>query len=126
MNLRSSIVVAVLATLLVGAVAFVAHADAKPTKVKGWVVDSACAITHNLRKPTNPECAAVCAKNGSPLVILDDDGHIYWPVSDKMPAAGQNNRLMEFAGKRVIATGKLYDRDGTRALVIDTIAADTK
>ncbi|MFY9529215.1 MAG: hypothetical protein WBC04_10740 [Candidatus Acidiferrales bacterium] len=126
MNLRNSVIVAVLATVLVGAVAFVARADAKATKVKGWVVDSACAFTKNLKKPASPECAISCAKAGSALVILDDDGHIYWPISDQMPAVGQNDRLMEFAGKRVVATGKLYERDGTRALAIDTIAADTK
>jgi hypothetical protein len=126
MNLRNSIVAAIVAIVLVCALSSVSRGDAKAAKVKGWVVDSACAFTKNLKKPASPECAISCAKAGSSLVILDDDGRIYWPISDQMPAVGQNDRLMEFAGKRVVATGKLYERDGTRALAIDTIAADTK
>ena len=38
-----------------------------------------------------------------------------------MPAAGQNARLLPFAGKRVTATGKTYLRGGSTAIVIDTI-----
>src|ERR1700692_3687960 len=74
--------------------------------VTGWVLDSACAFTKGLKKPISVECAVSCAKNGSPLVILQDDGTIYWPIADNMPAEGQNKRLMPFAGKRVHGTGK--------------------
>jgi len=35
----------------------------------------------------------------------------------------QNARLLEFAGGRVTAKGKLYDRGGSHALVIEQIAA---
>ena len=42
--------------------------------VKGYVLDSACGFTKNLKKPISPECAVACAKAGSPLVILSDDG----------------------------------------------------
>jgi hypothetical protein len=63
-----------------------------------------------------------CAKAGSQLVILSDDGAIYWPIADTMPASGQNAKLMEFAGSRVTAKGKLYDRGGSHALVIEQIA----
>jgi hypothetical protein len=90
---------------------------------KGYVLDSACAFTKNLKKPISAECAVACAKAGSPLVILADGGTIYWPVSDATPARGQNERLMEYAGKRVSVTGKVYQRGGSRAVVIATIAA---
>jgi hypothetical protein len=63
-----------------------------------------------------------CAKTGSPLVILQDDGSIYWPIAESMPAQGQNERLMPFAGKRVTATGKTYVRGGSTAIVIDKIS----
>jgi hypothetical protein len=39
-----------------------------------------------------------------------------------MPAQGQNERLMPFAGKRVTATGKTYVRGGSTAIVIDKIS----
>ena len=103
--------------------ALVLHGQQKSVSVEGYVLDSACAFTKNLEKPISRECALKCAKGGSKLVILADDGAIYWPITDTMPAAGQNTRLLEFAGGRVTAKGKLYDRGGSHALVIEQIVA---
>jgi len=108
---------------IVGASCVFLFAQQKSVSVAGYVLDSACAFTKNLEKPVSRECALSCAKAGSQLVILSDDGSIYWPVADITPASGQNKRLLEFAGGRVIAKGKLYDRGGSHALVIDQIAA---
>lgn len=96
------------------------------TTIKGYVLDSACAITKNLKKPISSECAVSCAKNGSPLVILTDTGVIYWPIADEMPAKGQNDRLMEFAGKKVSATGKVFLKGGAHAIVIAKVEAAAK
>jgi hypothetical protein len=104
-------------------VAIVVMAQPKSITVEGFVLDSACAFTKNLEKPVSRECALACAKSGSQLVILTSDGTIYWPISEKTPAEGQNARLTEFAGNRVQATGKLYDRGGSHALVIEQIHA---
>jgi hypothetical protein len=101
-----------------------ARTASPPETIKGYVLDSACAFTKNLKKPISSECAMACAKAGSPLVILADNGTIYWPISDATPAQGQNDRLMEFAGKRVAVTGKVYQRAGSRAVVIATIQAE--
>ena len=90
--------------------------------VTGWVLDSACAFTKGLKKPISIDCAVSCAKNGSPLVILQDDGSVFWPIAEVMPAEGQNKRLLPFAGKRVTVTGKTYMRGGSTAIVIDKIA----
>ncbi len=113
----------VLATLLVAGWQM-ARAESQPETIKGYVLDSACAFTKDLKKPISTECAVACAKAGSPLVILTDNGTIYWPISDATPAQGQNQRLMEFAGKRVAVTGKVYHRAGSRAVVIATIQAE--
>jgi len=96
-------------------------ADGTGTKVEGYVIDSSCAFVKNLKKPISPDCAARCAKAGSPLVILTESGTIYWPISGAMPAKGQNSRLMEFAGKRIMATGQVYSKGGSRAIVIENI-----
>ena len=56
------------------------------TKINGWVLDSACAITKGLKKPISTDCAIACAKAGSPLVVMDDKGTIYLPITDSMPA----------------------------------------
>ena len=113
----------VCATLAIFGWCLPVRAQQKRVSVEGYVLDSACAFTKNLDKPISRECALSCAKAGSQLVILADDGSIYWPIADTTPASGQNKRLLEFAGGRVIAKGTLYDRGGSHALVIDQIAA---
>lgn len=90
-------------------------------KVTGWVIDSACAYTKGLSKPINAGCAKGCAKNGSPLVILQDDGTIYLPIDSATPSASQNAKLLPYAGEHVTVTGKDYARNGSHGLVIDTI-----
>jgi len=89
--------------------------------IKGYVIDSACTFTKQLKKPISPECAIACAKAGSPLVIQTTDGTIYWPISGDVPASGQNDKLMPYAGKMVLVTGKIYKRGGSRAIVIESI-----
>jgi hypothetical protein len=98
----------------------------KAVTVSGYVLDSACAFTKGLSKPISPDCARACAKAGSPLVILADNGTIYWPIADTTPSSGQNDKLMPFAGQRVTASGKTYARGGSTAMVIDKIGAEQK
>jgi hypothetical protein len=91
--------------------------------IKGYVIDSACTFAKNLKKPISRECAIACAKAGSPLVILTDKGAIYWPISSAVPAAGQNDRLLPFAGERVVVTGMVYEKGGSHAIVIEKVMA---
>jgi hypothetical protein len=90
--------------------------------ITGWVVDSACAYTKGIEKPVSEACARACAKNGSPLVLLGDDGTIFIPISDHTPATSQNAKLLPYAGKRVTITGKDYVRNGSHGLVVEKIA----
>jgi len=95
----------------------------KTVTVKGYVLDSACAFTKGLKKPISADCATACAKAGSPLVILSDNGMIYWPIADTTPSSGQNDKLMPFAGQKVTASGKTFARGGSTAIVIEKIEA---
>ena len=92
-----------------------------PVTVKGYVLDSACAFTKGLDKPISKECAISCANAGSQLVILAEDGTIYWPIAGTTPSSGQNPRLLPFAGQKVTASGTLYKRGGSTAIVIEKI-----
>jgi hypothetical protein len=111
--------------VLLATAMYVSAADSQTVTVKGFVLDSACAFTKNLTKPVSKQCAKDCAKAGSPLVILADNGEIYWPVSEAMPATGQNAKLLPFAGERVTAAGKVYQRGGSKAMAIEKIEAET-
>lgn len=109
--------------VLISMVTALSWAADKTTTVKGYVLDSACAFTKNLGKPISKECATSCANSGSPLVILTDDGTIYWPIADTTPSSGQNPKLLPFAAQKVVVTGKVYERGGSRAIVIEHIEA---
>ncbi|MBV9302743.1 MAG: ABC transporter permease [Acidobacteriaceae bacterium] len=111
-----------LSFLLIFGIANAAPAEERKT-ITGWVLDSACAFTKGLDKPISRDCALACARKGSPLVILQDDGTVFWPISESMPAAGQNDRLLPYAGKRVTATGKVYSKGGSQAVVIEKLTA---
>jgi hypothetical protein len=91
------------------------------TTVSGYVIDSACLFLKKLDKPISRECAESCAKSGSPLVILADDGTVYLPISSEMPATGQNQRLMRFAGQKVVVKGKVFERGGSHAVIIEDV-----
>ena len=122
MSFRNAVQIALLGVLVAGVLAWSGDTG-KSTTVKGYVLDSACAFTKGLKKPISAECATACAKAGSPLVILADSGTIYWPIANTTPSSGQNDRLLPFAGQKVIASGKVFARGGSTALVIEKIEA---
>ena len=119
MKLRSVVKIAVPLVLVIAV--FAAEQSAKSVTVKGYVLDSACAFTKGLKKPVSSECAVACAKAGSPLVILTATGTIYWPIADTTPSNSQNDKLLPYAGKQVTVSGKVYDRGGSKAIVISKI-----
>ena len=125
MKLGNTLARTVVAFVL-GACAIAAASEPTNTTVKGYVLDSACAFTKNIAKPISKECAMSCAKSGSQLVILSDSGEIYWPISDAMPAVGQNEKLLPFAAQKVTVTGKVFVRGGSHAIVIDKIEPAAK
>ena len=111
--------------VLMVAAACVYAADTATVTVKGYVLDSACAFTKDLKKPISKDCATSCANAGSQLVILAADGTVYWPIADTTPSSGQNSKLLPFAGEKVTASGKIYQRGGSKAIVIEKIEAQT-
>lgn len=98
-------------------------ADTPSVTIKGYVIDSACAFTKDLSKPISKQCATACANAGSQLVILGDDGVIYWPIAATTPSSGQNSKLLPYAADKVTVTGKVYQRGGSKAIVIEKIEA---
>jgi hypothetical protein len=91
--------------------------------VEGLVRDVSCPIQNHKSTATdfNLECAIACAKSGSPLIILTKNGDIYFPISDEMPDPSQHEKLMPFIGMYVRVRGTVFERNGTRAIVIKDI-----
>ncbi|MGB0008311.1 MAG: hypothetical protein WA437_04830 [Candidatus Sulfotelmatobacter sp.] len=100
-----------------------ARANASKATIEGLVRDVACPIQNLDGAATNLslKCVRECARGGSPLVILTKDGHLYFPISDKMPDTDQRQVLMPFVGKYVRASGTVFERAGTHAIVITEI-----
>jgi hypothetical protein len=98
----------------------------KSTSISGWVIDSSCAYTKGLEKPISVGCAKACAKNGSPLVILRDDGAIFLPIDSKTPSSSQNAKLLPFAGEHVKVSGTEYAHGDSHGIVIASIAPDRR
>jgi len=90
--------------------------------VEGLVRDIACPLQKKNSTSTSfgQQCVIDCAKAGSPLGILTDDGTIYVPVTETMPDTGQN-KLKPFIAEHVRATGKIFERNGTLAIEITEI-----
>ncbi|MGA7623165.1 MAG: hypothetical protein WB630_07420 [Candidatus Acidiferrales bacterium] len=90
--------------------------------IEGLVRDIACPLqkTNSTSTSYGEDCIIQCAKAGSPLGILTDDGTVYIPVTETMPDAGQN-QLKSFIGDHVKATGKVFERNGAHATQISDI-----
>ena len=107
-------------------------ANLKPNKsttvtISGYVRDMACPMKFcEALKPTN-DCASMCARAGSPLVIVTKKGIIYVPMSAEISDTSQREKLMPFVGSYVEITGEMFQRSGIKAIVIAQIkkAADT-
>jgi hypothetical protein len=95
----------------------------KNVSIEGLVRDVACPLQNPKSTATNfnLECAVACAKSGSPLIILTREGNSYFPISDQMPDPDQRAKLMPYVGKFVRATGTVFERNGTRVIVIQTM-----
>jgi hypothetical protein len=100
-----------------------ARANASKQTIVGLVRDVACPIQNldNHATSLSLKCVQDCVKGGSPLVILTKDGRLYFPISAKMPDTDQRQELMPFVGKYVRASGIVFERTGTHAIVITEI-----
>jgi len=100
-----------------------ARANVSNETIEGLVRDVACPIQNLDNHPTSmsTKCVQDCLKGGSPLVILTKDDRLYFPISPKMPDTDQRQKLMPFIGKYVRASGIVFERTGTHAIVITEI-----
>jgi hypothetical protein len=97
--------------------------NAKTMTIEGAVRDLACPVQNPAGTATSfsLKCNLDCVKHGSPIIILTNDGLIYFPISADMPDSSQREKMMPFVGKYVQATGAAFERKGTRAIAITQI-----
>lgn len=81
----------------------------------GEVVDLICLKEKGAagRGPEHEACAVRCAREGKPMGLLTTDG-LY--VIEGNFTARSNMKLIDFAGRTVIAKGTVSERDGQKRL----------
>lgn len=97
--------------------------SAETKTVTGVLVDVMCNTKQGTAKATGPahaDCAATCAKKGSPLAVANDQG--IFEVTGAW-TENKNEKLIEFAGKKVEATGDVTEKDGKWQMALTSIKA---
>ena len=101
-----------------------------PGVVTGYVRDIACLVQNPkagaATTPVAKDCLKQCVRNGSPLVILSEDGLLYVPISSESPDKSVRAQMLPYAGKYVKVSGKLYERGGLHSISIEKIEAITR
>ncbi len=117
MKARFAVLSAMLAT------AALAHDDhaGKPVTITGTVIDTGCYVSHAAKAEKHMDCAAMCAKNGVPLAIVDGAGKLYLPIAADHKS--QNAKLMPFIEKKVKVTGTAMEKGGLQGIAIKTVEA---
>ena len=95
--------------------------SAETKTVTGVLVDVMCNTKQGTEKATgaaHADCAAACAKKGSPLAVASDKG--IYEVTGAW-TANKNEKLIEFAGHKVEATGDVVEKDGKMAITLTAI-----
>jgi hypothetical protein len=91
--------------------------------IEGLVRDISCPVQNKMAaaRVFNLKCALECVRLGSPMIIQTDDGTLYAPISSAMPDQDQRPRLMPFVGKYVEVRGQVFERQGTRAIMVEDV-----
>jgi predicted lipoprotein with Yx(FWY)xxD motif len=95
--------------------------SAETKTVSGVLVDVMCNTKQGTEKATSAahaECAATCAKKGSPLAVASDKG--IYEVTGAW-TENKNEKLIEFAGHKVEATGEVTEKDGKMIIAVSSI-----
>lgn len=110
----------VLIFVLAAAVSVIAADSADTITITGEVVGTACWLGHGMKGADHAQCAAMCARNGIPLAILDTSSDtVYLPVATDHQ--DPNAPLMDYIESKVTVTGQVVDRSGMKGLVIQKI-----
>ena len=95
--------------------------SAETKTVSGVLVDVTCNTKQGTEKATSEghaDCAASCAKKGSPLAVANDKG--IYEVTGAW-TENKNAKLIEFAGHKVEATGDVTEKDGKMIIAVSSI-----
>lgn len=119
---RSLIAAAALGALALGlSTASAQKAAAAKDSVTGEVIDTSCYMKKGAKGAAHAKCAETCAKAGTPLSLLTDDGNVVFLIGDKDPGPGANPMLIEHVAKRVTIEGAWHERGGAKVFEVQKV-----
>ena len=86
----------------------------------GEPIDPACYITMGSKGIDHKACAEACNKAGQSLAILAIDGSLYFAI-EGVPGTSPDSILLPFIGTKVKVTGKVFERGGSKAMVVEKV-----
>ena len=90
-------------------------------ELHGEVVELSCYLREGRRGEGHKSCALACLKNGGELAIVADESGEVYPLAGATPATDPSAKLREHVTEHVAVSGTLYERAGSRVLVIDRV-----
>jgi hypothetical protein len=93
----------------------------RPVSIRGEVVEVSCFLRDGRRGVGHKSCALTCLKNGGELGIVEDGSGNLYLLAGRSPATNPSQPVIELVAEHVAATGTLYERAGSRILVIDNV-----
>lgn len=101
---------------------FSAFGQQKTTTLKGEVLDMSCYMGHGAHGPGHKMCAQMCLNKGLPAGLLTSNGQVYLLVEDHDKANAYKD-VIKHAADNVTITGRVSDKNGVQALVVEDVKA---
>jgi len=90
-------------------------------ELHGEVVELSCYLRDGRRGEAHKACALACLKNGGELALLADESGDLYPLAGATPATDPSAKVREHVAEHVAVSGTVYERAGSRILVIDNL-----
>lgn len=93
-----------------------------PVEIRGEVVETSCFLRDGSRGEGHRACALVCLKNGGQLGIVEDETGTLYPLAGATPASDGSAPAREHVAAHVVVRGQVFERAGSRVLVVEELA----
>lgn len=90
-------------------------------ELRGEVVEIGCYLRDGSRGEGHKACALTCLKHGGQLGIVEDGSGTLYPLAGKEPATDPSAAVREQIAAHVAVRGRLYERAGSRVLVVEAV-----
>ncbi len=117
MRLRQTVLVLPLFVLVLGPLTARAQEEAT---IQGEIVDLRCYMSRGRHGVAHKACAVTCAKNGSPIGVLTDEGALYLLLDDR-GTSDSYQFARRLAGERATVSGRTFNKQGVSSIVISSV-----